>query len=219
MLSAPSSTSSFSSVCREINKSSSSKSCSCPDPESEVKSELNYLEYCPPRPSMSPKPWAGTESEISPGHYISSSFTLGMKVLPLPILPDFLSPAPAHTHAGPWSQDFKDSLQVTRLWTNACSQICKTGNGFRKWDFFFPIPGLHHPWVFLNLNKLLSKERHSVNGIPKRMCKSSEWSCLSYLLWSPSFFTFYNEHILWQRTSVPWTNDKSVFYGQQAWDS
>lgn len=46
MLSTSSSTSSLSGVCREVNKSSSSKSCSCRDPELEVKSELNYLEHC-----------------------------------------------------------------------------------------------------------------------------------------------------------------------------
>lgn len=138
MLSTSSSTSPLSGVCREMNKSSSSKACSCPDPESEVKSELNYLEHCL-TPSLFPKIWAGTESEISPGHYISSSFTLGMKVLPLIVLPDFLRLAlSVHPHAVPWSQDFKERLQVTRLLTNArvpC-EIYKAGNGFRKWDFF-----------------------------------------------------------------------------------
>lgn len=134
MLSTPSSTSSLNGVCREINKSSSSKSCSCPDPESEVKSELNYLEHCLP-PSLFPKIWAGTESEISPGHYISSSFTLGMKVLPLIVLPDFLRLALSATHTlSLEAQDIKESLQVTRLLTNACVrfEIYKTGNGFRK---------------------------------------------------------------------------------------
>lgn len=82
MLSTSSSTSSLNGVCREVNKSSSSKSCSCPDPELEVQSELNYLERCL-TPSLFPKIWAGTENEISPGHYISSSFALGMSVLAL----------------------------------------------------------------------------------------------------------------------------------------